>query len=354
MLSMIANMAKPLYSPRPYHNFGHARMVYQRCMFLLHRCYTWGVPVNEEVLTWAAWYHDADFASPFRQYGLHSAEELSAYRAAEAMRRVGSKDNLVAAVHHAICATNPGVIPISTEAMILRSADLSTLASNYSYYLEYYSKVKEEFAASADPLVFFTGNLTAIAPYLWPILRLTPECWNSYGASDWHLRVLTNITRNYVEICYRKGFEPRVVLDLGCGRNPIFLHRKQPYELVVGIDPDDDNRRRATLLSTARAKLEKRMPEVIIPGQSHAVPLPDASCLEIVMANLACRHPEAVEPKELLRLLSREGQVRIIESYQAPDESVASGLDLHMRPLRRICTAEPPGEAFVAIYAPES
>lgn len=310
----IEKLARPYYGARPYHNWAHAKRVLAVSLALAERCGEYGISVIEEVLVWAALFHDALYTENSREFGCATAEELSAQVAMQEMAKHGKPEWMIRLVSGAIRATSAKVFPATVEAKILRAADLSGMARGFSDYREDFERLITEFHFSSA-WEFFWPNLQAMIGYLWPQIALTPQYQNARGASDWHERVLDNIARNYYDLCFARGVEPRVAVEIGPGQLPISMFRQVPNELIIGIEPDDSARRDAAFFSRDAAERAGRSPELIVPGNSSAIPLADHTIGEILMANVALRCPEAVNEPEFLRVLRGGGRVEVIETY---------------------------------------
>jgi len=304
---------KKLYEPRPYHNFGHALNVWEKIIEFLNR----GIKANEELLYWSALLHDAGYGQDFKKLGFISNEHMHAQIAFDFLLNLGKDPQFCQKVAETILATNPHIYPQTTEQKLLRAADLSGLAADFSHYREFYEKIKAEFPAP-DDLAFFRGNLLAITPYFWPMIRLTDNYYNQTGASDWHSRVANNIITNYRLIAAENNLEAWVIADIGSGINPVFLWRNGKNQLSFGIEPERSSREGAQLLITANAKRRSNFAELIAPGISAALPLPTGTVNEIILANVALRNPQSLCSQEFQRILIPNGKINIYEWY-SPD-----------------------------------
>lgn len=313
----IRDILAPYYGPRPYHNLSHGVRVMNTALELADRCANYGVVASEEVLVWAGLGHDAGLDENPRKYGMRLPEEVSAFLTVGEMRKLGYPENIIRAVSDAIIPTSDKVMPVTTEAKLVRAADLSRMASTYDNYREDYDRLVEEFGF-ASAWDFFWPNLSAMVQYLWPEIHLTPEYWNINHTSDWHSGVAANIIRNYVTLCAERGEEPKIAIEIGPGRLPISLFRRVQNELIIGVEPRESERKIAAILSVDTAKARGTSPELLLPGTANAMPIPD--CVgDVVMANVALRHPDALCPQELLRVLAPQGSVEVVESYEPCD-----------------------------------
>lgn len=304
-VSRIIGIAQPLY-PRnkAYHNFGHAIEVWKSCQKLIARCRAYGLDPDEEVLAWAAFFHDALFGLGYQVKGFATMEEMSANAAIEEMRKAGLNPNKIALAADAIKATHYSLEPQTLEAKILRAADMSNLGGSNEGYREAAERLMAELNIS-DRLRYFLGSSRLLAHYLHWRIEVTPEYHDDQGRSAWHLGALSNMLANYFESCYEAGIEPAVVMDL----DPLPLPAARVYPdcnaLILGMDPDDCTRRQALMQADPLSSQELPV-ELMLPGASFCAPLPGSSVDTFSLTEPALIRLDTATKNEMARVAAKK------------------------------------------------
>lgn len=299
--SSIALMAIPHYSfDRPYHNFGHALKVLTRCEELMRRCERYGIDFIREAVVWAALGHDEEFGADFKALGFQTMEQMSAAVMTQDMEQQKIADTVVNIAADAVVATHWQSVPQSVEAKILRAADLWGLGGDFREYMVDRDRVMRE-AAASDEVIFTKRNLTFLATYVWPEIRLTSEYADCAGRSIWHTVVVRNFALAYQDCWMRHGMEPCLVLDADAGHVPGYLLRANHDELVIGLAGGKVAKEWAES-QLASLGDPKGPPEVWLPGTLACIPAPDHFFDEVMMSEAKMVSLAPAEKAELARV----------------------------------------------------
>jgi predicted metal-dependent HD superfamily phosphohydrolase len=282
-----------------YHNFDqHVMTVVRMALKLADRVEAAGHKIDREVLTLAALGHDALFGVSPKALGFSNSEQVAASYTARLLEELGMVPERIAKVVHAIEATNFAVSPQSIEAKILRAADLSNLASPYEtfrgctelFYAENLSR-----GGSSSFAGFAHNSLRYLSLYMQEFIALTPHASDPQGRSVWHTAAMRNILQLFRETT------PGAIVECRLGEfqgNRDADPRESSVEerLVVAVTDPTRSKVRESASDHVRA-FKSRAIEMLIPGASALIPLPDQSCDAVVVSG-----SEAVDVAEVLRI----------------------------------------------------
>jgi putative nucleotidyltransferase with HDIG domain len=185
--------AEKLYSDElPYHNFDHALAVTAEAMKIVNRCETEGLPIDREVVRYAAIFHDAGYHLDHQKEGFKSKEELAAALAQRELNKIGLAQAIIEKVVQTILATHRQAQFESNEEKALRAADLADLANNFEVFLKNTIRLKREsellngVKLTWDQWKNETEKL--INFYLSQDIHLTKEHEDENGVSIFHLK----------------------------------------------------------------------------------------------------------------------------------------------------------------------
>ena len=131
----IYNHARDLYSNRlNYHNFQHIIDTLGNAEIILKQCDEKDILYDKTIICHAILFHDAGFEENHKQNGYDSKEDYSAYLASSILAESGETEQHIDAVVNAILCTKMHATCHSINENIVRAADLSGLASSYSYF----------------------------------------------------------------------------------------------------------------------------------------------------------------------------------------------------------------------------
>ncbi len=187
------------YRKLPYHNWQHALGAAARGMEIARQCKQEGKHVNIEVVKWALLFHDAGYHQNHAQKGFKTKEGYSIFLAQREMEKMRFAPKLINAVGRAIAATHRDASFDTTEAKVVRAADLAGLAAPYAEFIRNTRNLKTEFERMHGKKVPWNEWKKQAAKiidfYLKQDIHLTPNYEDKNGESIFHRRARENVRR---------------------------------------------------------------------------------------------------------------------------------------------------------------
>lgn len=336
-----------------YHTWEHVSRVYETGHELLERLRQYRISVNGQQVRRAIYGHDAGNMIDPGTYSVRDletdqcrtayfSEEVSAEIARTCMERSGFGDAEGLAVARTILSTNPDIEPRTTEAKVLAAADLQ-IADDYRTFWRNGELLRKEAAMRQGVReiavrTFYPASINYLARFLCRRIELTPRYYNEQGQSAFHVGAVANVLC-LLDWLWRSSGDMRVVVEIGCGINPVVLndeHRLSEHDVYIGIDTDHP------LLPKALCRIENeyfarklvRPVTLAIPAEQQAISLPDQSVDHLYMVNTWLRHWERQSPAldgELNRILRSGGRLEVRETYQSDGSATDSRSESQVR-----------------------
>jgi len=266
-MHQVMGLARQYYQPEPYHNMPHA--IHTTCCALnfARRALANGVDADMRVLTWGGLFHDAMYHDQLPM-GFSSKEERSACIAMAEACLSGLSTPESWLVHEAIMGTDASIYPETPEARLLRAGDLAGLAYPYKQYKRDVECLQRE-AKSAGGLIHYWKRLGFLSNYLWPLIELTPYCYDSDGVSSWHRGSLSNL---FTELTEMTCGQARLCFDTNLS-DPLFRTTEQDcHLLLVGLTRDEQERGELTKRMQERHAVGGAL-ELFLPGDASHLPI---------------------------------------------------------------------------------
>lgn len=211
MLDEVQTAARPYYEETlPYHNWEHVQDTIDAAEELLARCGQYDVDVDDDVVQYALYFHDANYRDGFHDHAAMGYDSMEAYSAAIAvdeLKKLGVTPDTIEQVQNSILATRheAKIGPDDpNEWKVVRAADLRGLMADYDTFKENALALWDEHERLT------TETLTAdqwadnvehvLEHYLAQDIRLTPEHDTDGGTSEFHAHTRRNLYR------FRKEF----------------------------------------------------------------------------------------------------------------------------------------------------
>lgn len=199
-IESLTNEARELYDERlPYHNFEHALKVLERVEAIVARCQTENVPINIDVVRYAALFHDAGYIEDHRALGYESKESYAAALARPVLTSHGLSASTIANVERTIMATQLDAILQSNEDKAMRAADIGNLQGDYEEFVDSNRRLKAEAELlGGRPITWATwkhGTEDIVNRFLAMDIRLTSQHDDGQGNSTFHSIAKKNLDR---------------------------------------------------------------------------------------------------------------------------------------------------------------
>lgn len=200
LYSIIFTEAEKLYDPRlPYHNFEHALAVQRQAEEIIRHCLEESVPIDTEVVRYAALFHDAGYSHDHRALGYDSKESYAAELAGQTLQQFGVADDVISRVQETIMATHRDAAFTTNEQKAVRAADIAGMAGSYEEFVEANRHLKAEAELLSGNTISWAewkaGTQQTVAWYLGQDIRLTSHHDDEHGHSTFHRRVQENLQR---------------------------------------------------------------------------------------------------------------------------------------------------------------
>ncbi len=141
----VERSAAELYSDSlPYHNFNHALTAVTEGMGIVLYCVSQGIRIDPRVVYYALLFHDAGYHEDHIEKGFESKESYSAHLAVTTLKKHRVRNHIIHKVEQAIRSTAALAEVFTTEQKVVRAADLSGLASDYTDFLANTERLKLE------------------------------------------------------------------------------------------------------------------------------------------------------------------------------------------------------------------
>jgi len=180
----------------PYHNFPHAVHTGIEVLELSDRCDQFGIPVDRDVAFFAAAFHDAGMGMPGRE-AFASDEEFAAHISGRVLREAGIAVGVITRVQQCIFSSHREATFDSTEAKILRAADLAGLRGPYALFLQKTLLLKREREVlTGKPCSWAQwkdATRRLVEFFLSQDIRLTPLHETEDGESAFHVAAQRNL-----------------------------------------------------------------------------------------------------------------------------------------------------------------
>lgn len=270
--------------------------------------------------------HDAHLSAYPQAHGYIHSEHMAAQGAFNWLLDNGAPEKHARGVYYDIMGTNPGHDIESTEGMILAALDIGNIGGDYPAFRKRFLDIKREGEiASGKPRTFkevALGSLKFMPFFLRSMIELTPAARAGKGASEWHLRAISNLSRLFAEA---HGGRKKVehIVQIGAAKNPLASTESlQEHQLYVGIDPDARGRENALArVMKFQAQVKGAGPAYLIPGQGNAMSVPNEFANRIVYRDV--KH-SAIDFAEIKRVLAEGGDI-VVEETRPASEKVTSG-----------------------------
>ncbi|MDP4039756.1 MAG: HD domain-containing protein [Candidatus Pacearchaeota archaeon] len=191
--------AKKLYSNLQYHNFQHALDVAKKGLKISEICEKEGILVDKNVVYISLLFHDAGYHENHIEKGFKTKEEYSAHLAENNLKDLGFNKSFIKKVKKAIISTHKDLKFSSTEEKIVRSADLSGLASGFPVFLKNNKNLKKEFEMIHNIKISWDlwkeKTKEIIRFYLSQDIKLTSKYYNKKGKSIFHEKARKNLNK---------------------------------------------------------------------------------------------------------------------------------------------------------------
>ena len=287
----------------PYHGISHPDKVWSKAELLMERCAAYSIPVDGDALRNAIELHDALSHLPPRMLGHESAESVAAEVTFRFLIDCGYSEEAAVKIKNIVMATNPEVLPVSPEEIIIRAADLWNIGSAFNEFREGSFALHEEAQLARRKEIPFAnwmrGAFIYLERFMWPMLELTPESKDTQGRSVFHTNALRNMST-----LWRDTFGEHTPISVeffpsGSIRPSI----EHPHEFYIAIHPDEQERK-GSLARLAEDASACGGAAFAVPGATGAFPLPDEFCSRVV-----CHDTSLESLVEALRITSRGGTV---------------------------------------------
>jgi len=194
----VRQAAEHHYTDLPYHNFQHVKDALFFAETLIERCEDHNIDVDETVIRYALYFHDAGYHRDHEAKGFASKEAYSAHIAEDELNHLDTAPDTIADVKSCILATEPEKTPTTAEQKIVRAADLAAMGKTYSTFRDNTEKLREEEerlqGRNIPETEWIEDVKDTIAFYLDQDIRLTPE-HDEHGISRFHARTRHNLRR---------------------------------------------------------------------------------------------------------------------------------------------------------------
>ncbi|MDY6778786.1 MAG: HD domain-containing protein [Candidatus Nanohaloarchaea archaeon] len=195
----IRERAQQHYTDLPYHNFKHVQTVLDSAEELLDRCRRHSIPISEDVVRTAIYFHDAGYHRDPETTGFESREAYSAHIAAQELDDLGASNDLIEQVQDCILATRENANADTPEQKIVLAADLASLASDFDTFMANARKLREEHkqlhGEKPDSEAWRSLVEATVSHYLQQDIHLTPEHDLDHGISEFHARTRRNLAK---------------------------------------------------------------------------------------------------------------------------------------------------------------
>lgn len=190
--------ASRYYSPKlPYHNFGHVVTVIRESERMLERCRDEGIKVDEAVVYYALLFHDAGYYEDHTALGFDSKEAYSAALSEQVLKGRGVDQETVEKVKTAIMSTHMEAKCTCMEDRIVRAADLSELAADYSVFKRNTLNLKKELEISSNREVSWDEwkqlAVNTVELFLREEMKVTSDYCDETGESVFHKKARANL-----------------------------------------------------------------------------------------------------------------------------------------------------------------
>ncbi|MCB0336233.1 MAG: HD domain-containing protein, partial [Bdellovibrionales bacterium] len=253
-------------SERPYHGIEHPYKVLAQVERLCDRVEHYHIDFDRVALRRAALLHDALGHLNPAMLDFESSEALTAHFAHRFLSSLGVAEEEAQEVRRIILATHYLYEPRTSNEIIMRSADLASLASEYEIYREANLAIHREAELDRNESIpiqeFVMKQLCFLRHFIWLNLELTPEARDERGASQWHKAVMNNLVRYVHEVFSEKVSPLPQVAELYSNDRPL---GSVPDNAMYIALADSDQRRKA-LLSSLNDRESSSKIGFIIPG----------------------------------------------------------------------------------------
>lgn len=188
-----------------YHNWGHVQDTIDTAEELLSRCAQYDVPVDDDMVRYALFFHDAEYRWGFHNHESLGHDTLEAYSAAIAvdeLKDLGIDKSTRQQVYDAIRATEADTEmgpDTPHEWKVVRAADLRGLMSDYDTFKENSLALREEHelltGERPSPEAWADRTEDVLEHYLAQDIRLTPEHDTDDGVSEFHANTRRNLRK---------------------------------------------------------------------------------------------------------------------------------------------------------------
>lgn len=268
-------------SELPYHGVSHPGAVLKHAQQLCARLRDAGIEVDETALRRALVLHDSLAHLNPELLGFRTSEELAANVVYRFSKNSGASEAEARRAEGIVLATSPHFRPRTPEEIVARTSDLANVAAGYESFSRATLKLHEENALRVGRVTPFEQWLPRSFQYLglflWPMLELTPQAYDSMGRSHWHTRALTNIIRMWRETY--GGSRPVVVEVMEANQ---LKRRWNGAADVLWIGVQKDERDREDL--SAAMEASEGGTQIVVPGSGARMPLPDRCVDEILLS----------------------------------------------------------------------
>lgn len=265
----------------PYHGISHPTVVWSKAVELVERCTRYGIPVNVGALRSAVDLHDSLAHLDPKLLNFESSEALAANLTFRFLISEGFSEEAAVEVASIVMATHPDVRPATTEQIIMRAADLWSIAGTYEEFSAAGNALHREQCVSQGCEVpretWVRGAQTYLRRFLWPMLTLTPEAADHDGRSFFHARAMQNLARQWGETF---GDESHVVAEV-FSDGEIKPTTKGSNLFYMAFHPEESCRRDALQIFQGDHPL-KGSAAFVIPGAPQSLSLPDGLCDTVI------------------------------------------------------------------------
>ncbi len=190
--------ARKYYTDLPYHNFQHIQNALDFAETLLDRCRKYSIPVDDDIVRLAIYFHDAGYHHDHKAKGFESKEAYSASIAEEELENLGYSEDAIQKVRQCILATKPDIELETPEQKIVRAADLAHIGTEYRKFRENSLQLREEHKQLHGEQLSHEDWVSSVKDtitfYLDQNIELTPE-HDENRISHFHARARHNLER---------------------------------------------------------------------------------------------------------------------------------------------------------------